>query len=230
VTVCVLTLVRARLAARVYPFFIRCCPSIAAGLYAFLDGKCTTYASIRGTQSGVIPPQRANHLASPTSGMVDVSRPAIGNADVIDDLRVSPWGVRHSQASTRSLNRPRSLNGALSIALGRELPQPHPDINLRCVEGAVKFATNRSGDALRVVLPTQEYGDNVTRGAGADPKLVLFGIVDASLCLDASECYIHLPHAFCGRSVFCKLMELYELYVIERTYVDPPGYTGYRTA
>jgi hypothetical protein len=51
-----------------------------------------------------------------------VSRPAIGNADVIDNLRVSPWGVRHSQASTRSLNRPGSLNrlisGTLSVALG----------------------------------------------------------------------------------------------------------------
>jgi hypothetical protein len=80
------------------------------------------------------------------------------------------------------------------------------------------------------VLPTSEYGDDVTRGANADPKPVRFGIVDVSLCLDASECGVHLPRAFRGRSVFGELMELYELPVLERTYVDPMGYTGYRMA
>jgi hypothetical protein len=69
-------------------FFIRCCPSRAAGLYASLDRRCETYASMQGTLSGVSPPQQASHLASSPGGMVDVSRPPIGKGDVIEDLRV----------------------------------------------------------------------------------------------------------------------------------------------
>jgi hypothetical protein len=56
VIVGVLDLVRARLVARVAAFFIFCCPLVAAELYALLVRWRATYASIRGTRSGVSPP------------------------------------------------------------------------------------------------------------------------------------------------------------------------------
>jgi hypothetical protein len=90
VTIVVLALVRVRLAARVVPFFIHCCPSRAVGLYTSLDRRRATYASIRGTRSGVSPLHWASHRASSPSGMVDVLHPAIGKGDVMEDLRVSP--------------------------------------------------------------------------------------------------------------------------------------------
>ena len=56
-----------------------------------------------------------------------------------------------------------------------------------------------------------------------DPKLFWFGIIDASLGLDASEGGNHLPRALRGRCYFCELMELLKLYVFEQTYVVPFG-------
>ena len=63
-----------------------------------------------------------------------------------------------------------------------------------------------------------------------NPKLFRFGIIDASLSLDASESGYHLPRTFSGRGPFSQLKELYELYVIEKTYIDPTGRSWYRTA
>jgi hypothetical protein len=63
-----------------------------------------------------------------------------------------------------------------------------------------------------------------------DPKLFRFGIINASLGLDASECCYHLPHMLSGRCQLSELVELDELYVVERTYTDPTGRSWYRTA
>jgi hypothetical protein len=115
-------------------------------------------------------------------------------------------------------------------ALGRELSQPHPHVYVRRVECPVRFATNRERDTLWVVLPALEHGNNVLGGARTDPKPVWFGIVDTSLCLDMSEGGDHLPRTFCGRSLFRELMELYEMYVVDRTYIDPVGRSWYLTA
>jgi hypothetical protein len=98
-------------------FFICCCPCIAAGLHASLDRRCVTYALIRGTLSGVIPPYQASHLAISPSGMVDVSQPPIGKGNVMEDLRVSPCGVRHSLGSMRSFDYPGSLKKLMSGGL-----------------------------------------------------------------------------------------------------------------
>jgi hypothetical protein len=77
-------------------FFIHCCPHITVGLHASLDRRHATYASTRGTLSGVIPPYQVSHLASFPRGMVGVSHPPIGKGNVMEDLRVSPCGTRHS--------------------------------------------------------------------------------------------------------------------------------------
>jgi hypothetical protein len=106
-------------------FFIRCCPSIAAGLYACFVRKRVTYASIRGTQSGVSPPYVASHRAISLGGIVDVSRPAIRKGDVTEPLRFSACGVKHSRGSTRPPHQPGSLKrlirDAHSVALGGRL-------------------------------------------------------------------------------------------------------------
>jgi hypothetical protein len=49
--------------------------------------------------------------------MVDVSRPLIVKGDVMEDQRVSPWGVRHSWGSTRSLHHPGLLKRLISGGL-----------------------------------------------------------------------------------------------------------------
>jgi hypothetical protein len=77
------------------------------------------------------------------------------------------------------------------------------------------------------VLPALEHGHNVPAGAGTDPKPVRFGVVDVSLCLDASEGSDNLPCMFSGRRQLCELMELLELYVIKWTYVKPFGRLWY---
>jgi hypothetical protein len=82
---------------------------------------------------------------------------------------------------------------------------------------------NRERDALWVVLPALEHGNDVLGGARTDPKPVRLGIVDVSLCLDGSEGGYHLPHTFRGGSSFGELIELYEMYVLERAYIDPVG-------
>jgi hypothetical protein len=80
---------------------------------------------MRDTLSGVSPLQQASHLANSPSRMVDVLCPLIGKGDVMDDLRVSPWGVRHSRGSTRLLHCPGSLkrliSGSLSDTLSGQL-------------------------------------------------------------------------------------------------------------
>jgi hypothetical protein len=57
--------------------------------------------------------------------MVDMSRPPLGKGNMMDNLKVSPWGVRHSCELTRSIHRPgllnRLINGALSDALSDQL-------------------------------------------------------------------------------------------------------------
>jgi hypothetical protein len=50
--------------------------------------------------------------------MVDVSRPPIGKGNVMEDWRVSPWGMRHSRGSTGLLHHPgllkRLMRGGLN--------------------------------------------------------------------------------------------------------------------
>jgi hypothetical protein len=97
-----------------------------------------TYALIRGTLSGIIPPYWASHLAISPSGMVDVSCPPIGKGNVMEDLRVSPCGTRHSGVDevlpsprlAEEADERRSHQCTDRLALGRELIQPHPDINV----------------------------------------------------------------------------------------------------
>jgi hypothetical protein len=111
----------AHLVARQTAFFIHCCPSVAAGLYAFFVRKRAMYASIRGTRSGVNPPYVDSHRAISLGGIVDVSCPAIGKGDVTEALRVSACRVKHSHGSTTRLHRPGSLkrliNDTHSVAL-----------------------------------------------------------------------------------------------------------------
>jgi hypothetical protein len=57
-----------------------------------------------------------------------------------------------------------------------------------------------------------------------------FGIVDASLGVDASKSCDHLPRTFSGRCHFCELVELDELYVRDGTYIYPTGHSWYRAA
>jgi hypothetical protein len=72
---------------------------------------------IQGTLSGVNPLQQVSHLAILPSRMVDVSRPPIGKGNVMEDWRVSPWGVRHSCGLTRLLHCPTSLKRLISRGL-----------------------------------------------------------------------------------------------------------------
>jgi hypothetical protein len=58
--------------------------------------------------------------------MVDVLHPPIGKGDVMEDLRVSPCGMRHSLRSMRSFNHPGSLKrlmrgGLLDMLTGQLL-------------------------------------------------------------------------------------------------------------
>jgi hypothetical protein len=76
---------------------------------------------MRGTLSDVSPPHWESHLANSPSGMVDVSRPPIGKGDVMEERRVSPWGVRHSHGSTRSLHCPGLLKRLISGSLSNTL-------------------------------------------------------------------------------------------------------------
>jgi hypothetical protein len=134
----------------------------------------------------------------------------------VDEVTPSTWLAE--QADQR-----RSQHHVGGPALGRELSKPHPDIYVGCVEHLIQFAANWERDALWVVLPALEHGDDVPGSARTDPKPVWFGVVDAWLCLDASEGGYHLSRAFRGRRQLRELMELLEVYVLKRTFIDPVG-------
>jgi hypothetical protein len=60
-------------------------------------------------------------LAISPRRMVEVLRPPIGKGDMMEDLRVSPCGVRHSLGSMRSLHHPGSLNRLMNRGLNNAL-------------------------------------------------------------------------------------------------------------
>jgi hypothetical protein len=177
------------------------------------------YALIQGTQSGVSLPHQASHLASLPSGMVDVSHPPIGKGNVMEALRVSPCGVRHSRGLTGSLHCPNSLkrliNSGLSVALVSRL----------LAESFFSHIQISISEMLRVPSDSPRIGRGTSSGlccpprsaacgASADPKPVRFGVVDASLCLDMLERYVQLPCASSRRCQLGELVELFEMYVL----------------